>query len=160
MTLCATARPTTAARRHGFWFVLPAVHRRIAVIRTTFQRFKIARSVLLSTLLTGILLSLVEVLGASGGSGTFALTGSLNTARYDHTATLLPSGDVLVLGAWVSMATIHRSPVLSCMTPKRQMDRYGQHVSWPYCFHRDPACQRTGFGGRRLGLSDKVLRNR
>jgi hypothetical protein len=61
------------------------------VVHITFQRFKIARSVLLSTVLTGMLFSLiVEALAASGGSGTFALTGSLNTARYNHTATLLP----------------------------------------------------------------------
>src|SRR3974377_1666581 len=31
-------------------------------------------------------------------SGTFTLTGSLNTARYDHTATLLQNGEVLVAG--------------------------------------------------------------
>ena len=62
--------------------------------RATCQGFRIVRSVLLSTLLTGMLLTLVvAALGASGGSGTFAYTGSLNTARYDHTATLLPSGE-------------------------------------------------------------------
>ena len=31
-------------------------------------------------------------------SGTWSLTGSLNTMRNDHTATLLPSGMVLVVG--------------------------------------------------------------
>jgi hypothetical protein len=55
--------------------------------------------VLLSTLLIGVLFSLVvATFGASGGSGGFAYTGSLNTARYDHTATPLPSGEVLVTG--------------------------------------------------------------
>ena len=69
------------------------------MIRTAFQRIKIARQVLLPTLLTGMLLSLpVGGLGASGGSGTFALTGSLSTARYNHTAMLLPTGEVLVVG--------------------------------------------------------------
>ena len=31
-------------------------------------------------------------------TGTWSATGSLNTARYDHTATLLPNGMVLVAG--------------------------------------------------------------
>jgi hypothetical protein len=37
-------------------------------------------------------------LAASAQSGTFTLTGSVNTARYNHTATLLQNGKVLVAG--------------------------------------------------------------
>jgi hypothetical protein len=38
------------------------------------------------------------LLGLAPASGTWTATGSLNTARYFHTATLLPNGMVLVAG--------------------------------------------------------------
>src|ERR1017187_9283327 len=41
----------------------------------------------------------------AGTSGTWALTGSLNTARWNHTATLLPNGEVLVTGGWGASGT-------------------------------------------------------
>ena len=37
-------------------------------------------------------------LAGSAQPGTFTLTGSMNTARYNHTATLLQNGEVLVTG--------------------------------------------------------------
>src|SRR5215469_9021766 len=65
--------------------------------RTTCQCFKIACSARWATLLIGTLLSLVVgAFAGSGGSVTFAFTGSLNTARRDHTATLLQNGEVLL----------------------------------------------------------------
>jgi hypothetical protein len=67
------------------------------VIRTTMQSFKTIRMFVLSGLLIAGLLGI----GASQAfavSGTFAFTGSLNTARYGHTATLLANGEVLVTG--------------------------------------------------------------
>jgi large repetitive protein len=57
-----------------------------------------ARPLLLSGLLIAGLLSHPAVKARAASSGTFALTGSLNTARYDHTATLLQNGQVLVTG--------------------------------------------------------------
>ncbi|HZH15680.1 MAG TPA: kelch repeat-containing protein [Archangium sp.] len=41
-------------------------------------------------------------------TGTWSLTGVLRFARYGHTATLLPSGQVLVVGGtpWVGTATV------------------------------------------------------
>src|ERR1035441_1585304 len=65
--------------------------------RTSIQSYKMTRTIVLSGLCITVLLgsTAVEALAAAG---SFALTGSLNTARYGHTATLLPNGDVLVAG--------------------------------------------------------------
>ena len=61
------------------------------------QSFKMAHTLVLSSLLIAGLLG-NGVGRAFASSGSFALTGSLNTARYDHTATLLANGEVLVTG--------------------------------------------------------------
>jgi hypothetical protein len=49
---------------------------------------------------------------SAGTSGTWANTGSLNTARTDHTATFLPNGQVLVAGGYAG--NLSGPIVLSC----------------------------------------------
>ena len=67
---------------------------------------KAARSVSLPILVLTLVLT---SLAARGAGGTFAPTGSLHTARYFHTATLLPSGEVLVAGG----SDVNGSPLAS-----------------------------------------------
>src|SRR5580704_10085281 len=66
------------------------------MIRTRLQSFTTAHAALLLGLLIIGLLGNGAVRAFAAGS--FALTGSLNTARYSHTATLLANGEVLVTG--------------------------------------------------------------
>ena len=65
---------------------------------TGLENFSTTRVLLLSRLIMAGLLALGMVQVVQAASGSFALTGSLNTARYFHTATLLPNGEVLVTG--------------------------------------------------------------
>jgi N-acetylneuraminic acid mutarotase len=66
---------------------------------TKTQIFKVTYAFLLSGLLTtGLLAAPAAKTAPPPASGTFVFTGSLNVARYNHTATLLPSGEVLVAG--------------------------------------------------------------
>ena len=57
---------------------------------------------------TGVLLLAPPALAA----GTWAPTGSLNTARNGHTATLLPGGEVLVAGGFQPLSGILASAEL------------------------------------------------
>ena len=62
------------------------------------NRFAPIRTLVLAALLAVGLVASTPVPAFAGTSGTWANTGSLNTARTDHTATLLPNGQVLVAG--------------------------------------------------------------
>jgi hypothetical protein len=61
--------------------------------------WKMRRTATHALVLAGLFaISVATGITATVQSGTFTLTGSLNTARYDHTATLLGNGGVLVTG--------------------------------------------------------------
>jgi hypothetical protein len=68
------------------------------MIRMKLQSFKITRTLILSGLFTAALLGSTAVKAFAPAIGSFATTGSLNTARYGHTASLLQNGEVLVTG--------------------------------------------------------------
>jgi hypothetical protein len=69
------------------------------------HRFEAVRRLVLAALLAVGWMASTTLPVFAGTSGTWANTGSLNTARTDHTATLLPNGQVLVAGGIDASAT-------------------------------------------------------
>ena len=78
---------------------------------------------------------------------SWAATGSLNTARRDQTATLLPSGKVLVAGGYngsfLSSAELY--------DPASGMWSATGSLSGARYYQGDAAAQRQGAGGGRTG---------
>jgi hypothetical protein len=57
-----------------------------------------------------------------GGSGTFSLTGSMNTARALHTSTLLNTGEVLVAGGIFDTNTGESLASAELFNPAKEAD--------------------------------------
>src|ERR1022692_3590400 len=100
--------------------------------RTSIQSYKMTRTIVLSGLCITVLLgsTAVEALAASG---SFALTGSLNTARYGHTATPLPNGDVLVAGGSTYAASCFATTEL--YNPSTGQWKPTGSMAQPRCLH-------------------------
>ena len=75
--------------------------------------------------------------------GTWTLTGSLNTARYLHTATLLPNGMVLVAGGFDSNLQCFRERG-TVRSGERDLDCHRQPQHRTLCSHGDLAAKRHG----------------
>ena len=82
---------------------------------------------------------------------TFSNTGSLNTARYLHTATLLPNGKVLVAGGLMAAASVFASAELYDPA-SGTWTATGSLNTARYDSHGDVAAQRQG--ARRRGIDN------
>src|ERR1022692_403560 len=69
------------------------------------HRFEAVRRLVLAALLAVGWMASTTLPVFAGTSGTWANTGRMNTGRTDHTATLLPNGQVLVAGGIDASAT-------------------------------------------------------
>lgn len=89
--------------------------------KTTIARCALAQPIFFLLLSLG--LGAMGVPSSLGAPNTFSATGSLATARVGHTATLLPSGKVLVAGGLVpapdGFCCNSFLPALSCMIRRR-----------------------------------------
>ena len=77
-------------------------------------------------------------------SGTWTATGSLNTARYSHTATLLQNGMVLVAGGFDSSNGNYFRERRTVRPGERDLDCHRQPQHRTRCSHGDVATKRHG----------------
>ena len=82
-------------------------------------------------------------------SGTWSATGSLATARYRHTATLLPNGKVLVAGGFGSSSVTSFRERGTLRSGERDLDGHRQPRHRTLLSHGDVAAQRQGARGGR-----------
>jgi hypothetical protein len=94
------ARGIKCARRRSYIVrradVILTVVEEVAMIRANGHRFGALRTLVLVGFFPIGLLTSTAVPALAGSSGTWAITGSMNTARDGGTATLLSNGQVLV----------------------------------------------------------------
>ena len=74
-------------------------------------------------------------------------TGSLATARYDHTATLLPTGKVLVAGGQRGGASLSSAELYDLVVVGTQLEQH-RRLAPNALSHSDAAAFRQGAGGR------------
>ena len=77
---------------------------------------------------------------------SWAATGSLNTGRYFHTATLLPNGMMLVAGGFSTGGRFHERGTVR--SGERELDGHRQPQHRALSAHGDLAAQRDGAGCR------------
>ena len=97
---------------------MKTVHSLIAGLRAV--RSILTRRIAFPLLFLGAGLTLVQPCAG----GVFSVTGSLNTARAGHTATLLPNGKVLVAGGMIAVATFRERGTVR--PGERDLDGHGQ----------------------------------
>ena len=101
--------------------------------------------------------ALPRISSPSDAPFTFSNTGSLNTARYLHTATLLPNGKVLVAGGFNGSGNLSSAELYD--PASGTWSATGSLNTARYRPHGDVAAQRQGAGGRGNDSSDHLYRS-